>query len=85
MKKRGRNNKKRGRNNKNSKPWILPWLENAIDRKQRMYHKFVKTPISENDAIYKKLEKFCDKHVDIAKKGYYKKFFNLDKDNSRKQ
>ena len=80
-----KNRPRRKNERKNSKPWILPWLEDAIDRKQRLYHKFVKTPTPDNDAMYKKLEKFCEKHVDIAKKKYYKKFFDQHKDNSRKQ
>ena len=80
-----KNRPRRKNERKNSKPWILPWLEDAIDRKQRKYYIFVKAPTSENDQAYKKLEKFCEKHVDIAKKKYYKKFFDLHKDNSRKQ
>ncbi len=31
------------------------------------------------------MEKFCDKHVNLAKERYYKKFFNEHKENSKKQ
>ena len=66
-----------------SKPWILPWLEDAIARKQNLYFESVTNPSVR--ITYKKLQKFCDKHVDIAKKKYYKKFFDDHKDNSKKQ
>ena len=74
---------------KNSKPWILPWLEDAIARKQNLYHEyikeFVKNPSTADKTAYNKLEKFCCKHVDLAKKRHYKKFFEEHKENSRKQ
>ena len=80
-----KNRARRKNERKNPKPWILPWLEDAIARKQGLYFLSSKTPTAENRAEYKKLEKFCDKHVDIAKKKYYKKFFDEHKDNSKKQ
>ena len=55
---------------KNPKPWILPWLENAT---------------AENKTKYDKMNEFCDKHIDIAKLRYRKKYFDDYKDNSRKQ
>ena len=67
----------------NSKPWILPWLEEAIARKQNLYFQSVTNPSVKT--TYKKYQKFCDKHVDLAKKRYYKKFFDQHKDNSKKQ
>ena len=54
----------------NPKPWILIWLENACDRRQNAYHVFVKTPSPENKVNYDKLNKFCDKHIELAKIKY---------------
>ena len=69
----------------NPKPWILPWLEEACARRQTVYHNFVKTPTTENKAIYDKSNKFCDKHIDIAKAKYHKAYLEKYKNNSRKQ
>ena len=69
----------------NSKPWILPWLEDACSRKNRLYHDYVKNPSPENKAKYDKLKEFCAKHVDIAKAKYHKSYFEKFRDNSRKQ
>ena len=70
---------------KNPKPWILPWLENDCARKNNLYHKFVHAPTAENKTKYDKMNEFCDKHIDIAKLRYRKKYFDDYKDNSRKQ
>ena len=67
------------------KPWIMEWLEDACNRKQMAYHEFVNEPSAQNKAIYDKLYKFCDKHVTIAKKKYYRKYFDEHSDNSRKK
>ncbi len=67
------------------KPWILPFLEDAIARRENLYHAFVKSPSEENSARYNKLKKFCDKHVNLAKDKYYKKYFEQHKNNSKKQ
>ena len=69
----------------NPKPWILPWLEEAIERKNQAYHDFVKEPDDRNQLKYDRLKKFCTKHVDKAKNIHYKKFFEQHKDNSKKQ
>ena len=69
----------------NSKPWILPWLEDAISRKDDLFHKSVKFPTTENIDTYKKMSKFCEKHVDIAKERHTKKYFEKYKDDSKKQ
>ena len=70
---------------KNSKPWILPWLEDACARKKNLYHEFILVPTVENKAKYDKMNEFCAKHVDLAKSKYRKKYFEEHKDNSRKQ
>ena len=67
------------------KPWILPWLEEACDRKNRLYHIYVKNPTIANKTKYTKMKKFTDKHIKLAKSKYYKKYFEQYKDNSKKQ
>ena len=77
--------KRRKNERENPKPWILPWLEDACARKNRLYHVFVKNPTPENKSKYKKLNEFCKKHIGIAKTKYYKSYFEKYKENSRKQ
>ena len=69
----------------NPKPWILPWLEEAIERKNKSYYDFVKEPTDSNRRKYDRLKKFCNKHVDKAKNKHFKKFFEQNKENSKKQ
>ena len=76
---------KRKNERKNSKPWILPWLENAISRKHELYNTYIKRPTGLNKTEYKKLVKFCDKHVKLAKAKYYNKYFKENAANSKKQ
>ena len=68
----------------NPKPWILPWLEEAIERKNYAYHDYVKEPVDRNQLKYDRLKKFCTKHVDKAKHIHYRKFFEH-RDNSKNQ
>ena len=35
---------------KNSKPWLLPWLEDACASKQDLYHLSITTPTVENNS-----------------------------------
>ena len=67
------------------KPWILPWLEEACDRKNRLYLLWTKFPTIANELTYKKMKKFTEKHVTIAKNKYYVKYFDQYKSNSKKQ
>ena len=67
------------------KPWILPWLEDACARRQQLFHKKIKEPSIVNIAAHKKIDKFCNKHIDMAKKKYYRKFFEEHSENSKKQ
>ena len=53
------------------KQWILPWLEDACDRKNRLYHAYVKNPTVENKTKYVKLRKFTNKHIKLAKDKYH--------------
>ena len=67
------------------KPWITPWLEDALHRKNLLYAAFIKEPTIENKVKYDKMKKFCEKHKNNAKSRYYKKYFDEHSDNSRKQ
>ena len=60
-------------------------MEEACDRKNRLYYQFVKHPTGANKTKYNKMKKFVDKHVKLAKNKYYKKYFDQHKDNSKKQ
>ena len=79
------NHIRRKNERQNPKPWILPWLEDACSRKNKLFHAYVKEPSPENKAKYDKLKEFCKKHVDIAKAKYHKSYFEKYKNNSRKQ
>ena len=70
---------------KNVKPWILEWLQLACDRKNKLYCQFVKEPTSENEVTYKKMKKFVEKHIKLAKKKYYNAYFKKYAGNSKKQ
>lgn len=67
------------------KAWILPWLEDACNRKDNLYHEWVKDPTTANEIVYKKMKKFIEKHIKIAKSKYYKSYFEQYSDNSKKQ
>ena len=67
------------------KVWILPWLEDACARKNRLYHEYVKNPTVVNKAKYNKMKKFTNKHIKLAKDKYNKNYFDQYSENSRKQ
>ncbi len=64
---------------------MLPWLEDAIARRDKLYHDYVEDPSEVKHHAYKKMKQFCEKHVDLAKSKYYKKYFDQHKENSKKQ
>ena len=70
---------------KNPKPFILPWLEDACARKNLMYFESTVCPTQKNVATYKKLKKFCEKHINLARDKYHKKYFEEYQYNSKKQ
>ena len=70
---------------KNSKPWILEWLQRACDRKNALFKQFVKIPSIENSTKYKKMKKFVEKHIKLAKNKYYKSYFDRYSCDSKKQ
>ena len=67
------------------KPWILPWLENACERKQEFYLKFTKNNTIENKIKYERMKSFCKKHTEKAKSKYTIKMFEQHRGNSKKQ
>ena len=67
------------------KPWITPWLEDACHRKNLLYKTYIKTNSIQNKTTYDKMNKFCTKHIDKAKKKYYRKYFDEHCENFRKQ
>ena len=69
----------------NPKPWILPWLEKACDRKNRLYHEYIKSPVQANKIKYMKIKKFVEKHIKNAKNKYYTDYFTHYKNDSKKQ
>ena len=79
------NSARRKNERRNPKPWILPWLEDACARKNRLYHEFVNDPTEKNKIKYKKIKFFVDKHVTKAKNKYYSDYFQQHKASSRKQ
>ena len=76
---------RRNHERKDPKPWILPWLEDACARKNKLFHNFVKNPSPENKTKYVKLDNFCKKHINTAKIKYRKAYFEKYKDDSKKQ
>ena len=77
--------KKRRNERKNPKPWILPWLEDACNRKNKLYHDYISDPTIGNKIKYAKMKKFVDKHIKKSKNKYYCKYFEQYKTDSQKQ
>lgn len=78
-------NARRKHQRKNPKPWILPWLEDACNRKNELYYKFIKHPTTSNEIKYKKMKKFVDKHINKTKNKFYASYFEKHNSDSRKQ
>ena len=68
-----------------TKPWILPWLQSACDRKNKLYHNYIKSRSIENKTKYDKMKKFVEKHIKKAKNKYYTDYFHKYAHDSRKQ
>ena len=67
------------------KPWLLPWLSEACDRKNKCYIAFVKCPTTINKTKYLKYKRFVAKHIRKAKSKYYESYFKRYADDGRKQ
>ena len=68
-----------------NKPWILPWLQCACDRKNKLYYVYVKNPSIENKNKYFKMKRFVSKHIKLAKSKYYQKYFDRYSNDGKKQ
>ena len=77
--------KKKPGSRKTSKPWMMEWLQCACDRKNNLYYDFVNNPTTENEAKYKRMKQFSEKHVDKAKREYFARYFNRYSGDSKKQ
>ena len=73
------------RKRKCDKPWILPWLQGACDRKNRFYKEFIKHPTLSNKLKYIKMKKFVTKHIKKAKRKYYQNYFQQYSSDGRKK
>ena len=67
------------------KQWILPWLEDACNRKNKLFLDWINDPTDQNDRLYKKMKLFCNKHIGKAKAKFYKNFFDEHYGNSKIQ
>ena len=76
---------KRKNERNNPEPWITPWLEDACNRKNRLYYEFVSKPTAANKMKYTKMKNFVEKHIKKTKNKYYSKYFEQYKCDSRKQ
>ena len=76
---------KKSKKRKCDKPWILPWLQCACDRKNKLYNIYIKNPSVENKSKYFKMKRFVAKHVRLAKKRFYKNYFSRYSNDGRKQ
>ena len=67
------------------KPWIMPWLQEACKRKNKLYTDFIETPSTELKAAYTKMKKWVDKQINIRKKEYYSRQIEIYTSNAKKQ
>ena len=76
---------KQPKRRKTHKSWILPWLQGACDRKNKLYKTYIKNPSIENLTKYKKMKRFVAKHVNKAKSKFYENYFKRYSNDGRKQ
>ena len=76
---------RRKKQRQNPKPWILPWVEEACDRKNNLYSQFIKEPTTPNKIKYEKMKKFISKHIKLSKNKFYKSYFDKYNSDSHKQ
>ena len=67
------------------KPWIMKWLQEACDRKNKLYDIFIKHPTIENKEAYKKYKKWTETQVYKAKRKYYNNQIFKFNSNAKKQ
>ena len=81
----GDTNKNRKNQRREPKKWILPWLEDACARRDKLYEKFIREPTIQNKTKYSKMKIFCRRHIRLAKKRYYASYFKEHAANSKMQ
>ena len=57
--------------NNRSSPWISPGLLKSINKKNRLYKKFIKSPSLSNERIYKTYKNKLNHLIRLAKRKYY--------------
>ena len=57
------NKNRKSKPRRDTKPWILPWLQDACERKNKLYREYIKIPTVQNKTKYTKMRKFVDKHL----------------------
>ena len=67
------------------KPWIMPWLQEACERKNSLYDDFVKSPTTANKDKYIKMKKWVEKQLNTRKKQYYSQQIETYTSNAKKQ
>ena len=67
------------------KPWIMKWLQEACDRKNKLYDIFIKHPTTENKKAYTKYKKWTEAQVYKAKRKYYNNQISKFNSNAKKQ
>lgn len=70
--------------NTSLKPWISPSLLSSINRKNKLYKKFLKRMSSENENKYKQYRNILSKILRDAKRLYYQNLLHENKNNSKK-
>ena len=67
------------------KPWMMEWLKEACDRKNRLYCNFINHPTTENKQNYTKYKKWTEKQIYKAKRKYYSNQITKCNTNAKKQ
>ena len=67
------------------KPWMVPWLIEACDRKNNLYALFVKHPTKENKEKYIKYKKWVEKQIYRAKRKFYSNQISKYSSDAKKQ
>ena len=66
-----------------SSPWISPGLLKSINKKNRLYQKFIRSPSLSNERIYKTYKNKLNHSIRLAKRKYYDTKFESAKNDLR--
>ena len=67
------------------KPWMMEWLKEACDRKNKLHCNFIKHPTAENKQEYVKYKKWTEKQIYKAKRKFYSNQITKFNNNAKKQ